>query len=367
MLYRRPNSSKWWTRFTTPDGQEVRRSTGTEDKKAAEEYEARLKQEQWRIARMGEKPRHTWQDAVLQWLAETEHKASRVDDLMHLRWLDPYLKDKQLEEIDKAVIESLKRQRQTEKTARRPGGVTPATVNRMLALIRSILRRAEREWEWLDKAPAVRLLAEPKRRVRWLTHEEAARLVAELPEHLADMARFSLATGLREANVTGLRWDQIDLVRRVAWLHADQMKAGQALGVPLNRDAVLVLRRWLGKHPIRVFCFKGEPIAHANTAAWHKALGRASITDFRWHDLRHTWASWHVQAGTPLHILQELGGWATPGMVQRYAHLAPDQLADHASRIAAPLALVTEDEEYMREDACTFSGTPEKKKAPLGA
>jgi hypothetical protein len=195
MLYRRPNSSKWWTRFTTPDGQEVRRSTGTEDKKAAEEYEARLKQELWRIARMGEKPRHTWQEAVLQWLAETEHKASRVDDLMHLRWLDPYLKDKQLDEIDKAVIESLKRQRQTEKTARRPGGVTPATVNRMLALIRSILRRAEREWEWLDKAPAVRLLAEPKRRVRWLTHEEAARLVAELPEHLADMARFSLATG----------------------------------------------------------------------------------------------------------------------------------------------------------------------------
>ena len=153
----------------------------------------------------------------------------------------------------------------------------------------------------------------------------------------------------------------------VAWLHADQMKAGQALGVPLNRDAVLVLRRWLGKHPIRVFCFKGEPIAHANTAAWHKALGRASITDFRWHDLRHTWASWHVQAGTPLHALQELGGWATPGMVQRYAHLAPDQLAAHASRIAAPLALMTEDEGYMREDACTFSGTPEKKKAPLGA
>ncbi len=93
------------------------------------------------------------------------------------------------------------------------------------------------------------------------------------------------------------------------------MKAGLALGVPLNRDAVLVLRRWLGKHPIRVYCFKGEPIAHANTAAWHKALGRASITDFRWHDLRHTWASWHVKAGSPLHVLQELGGWATPGMV----------------------------------------------------
>ncbi|MGB7551460.1 MAG: tyrosine-type recombinase/integrase [Chromatiaceae bacterium] len=91
---------------------------------------------------------------------------------------------------------------------------------------------------------------------------------------------------------------------------------------------------------------------------------RASITDLRWHDLRYAWASWHVQAGTPLHVLQELGGWATASMGQRYAHLATDHLASHTERIAAPLALVTEDEEYMREDVCIFSGTPEKKKAP---
>jgi hypothetical protein len=71
-----------------------------------------------------------------------------------------------------------------------------------------------------------------------------------------------------------------------------------------------------------------------------------------------------VQAGTPLYVRQELGGWATASMGQRYAHLAPDQLAAHAGRIAALLTLVTEDEEYIREDVCTFSGTPEMKKAP---
>ena len=74
-----------------------------------------------------------------------------------------------------------------------------------------------------------------------------------------------------------------------------------------------------------------------------------------------------MQAGTSLHVLQELGEWATASMVQRYAHLVPNHLAAHAGRIAAPLSLVPEDEEYMREDVCTFSGTPEKKKAPLGA
>lgn len=64
-----------------------------------------------------------------------------------------------------------------------------------------------------------------------------------------------------------------------------------------------------------------------STKAWKKALKRAGIEDFRWRDLRHTWASWHVQSGTPLHVLQELGGWQTATMVRRYAHLAVDHLA----------------------------------------
>ena len=107
------------------------------------------------------------------------------------------------------------------------------------------------------------MLPEPTKRIRWLTHGEAEALIAECPPHLADMVRFSLATGLRERNVTGLEWSQIDLVRRVAWVHPDQIKNCKALGVPLNRDAVLVLRRWLGKHATRVFCYplkRGEDI-----------------------------------------------------------------------------------------------------------
>ncbi|MDD5460756.1 MAG: tyrosine-type recombinase/integrase [Methylococcales bacterium] len=55
-----------------------------------------------------------------------------------------------------------------------------------------------------------------------------------------------------------------------------------------------------------------------------------TITDFRWHDLRHTWASWHIQNGTPLHILKELGGWTDLGMVLRYAHLSSQHLEEYA-------------------------------------
>lgn len=99
-----------------------------------------------------------------------------------------------------------------------------------------------------------------------------------------------------------------------------------------------MLRRYVidqtGKHPTRVFTFKGKPLNSANTRAWTKALARAEITDFRWHDLRHTWATWQRQAGE----LQRLGGWRTGAMVERYAHLAPDHLAVAASRLDSVLA-----------------------------
>lgn len=340
MLYRRNNSRHWWCRFTPPGGKEVRRSTGTPDRKDAEEYEAALKRELWRQAKMGERPRKSWQDAVVRWIEETEHKASHADDLIHLRWLDPHLGSAWLDEIDVDRVDAIKR-------ARKGEGVSNATVNRTLSVLRAILRRAERQWRWIDRAAAVSLLPEPKQRIRWLTREEADRLIAELPEHLADMAQFTLATGLRASNVTGLEWSQIDMQRQVAWVHADQSKSRRALGVPLNASAIEVIRRWVGRHPTRVFCYRrrgrgeGErwvPIAEANSAAWYKALKRAGIEDFRWHDLRHTWASWHVQAGTPLHALQEMGGWQSYDMVRRYAHLAPEHLAEHAARLEGKTA-----------------------------
>ena len=148
------------------------------------------------------------------------------------------------------------------------------------------------------------------------------------------MAQFTLATGLRESNVVKLEWSQVDLDRRCAWIHADQAKARKAIPVPLNGEAVIVVRRQAGKHLDRVFTYKGRPVTRANNHAWRKALVRAGIENFRWHDLRHTWASWHVQQGTPLHVLQELGGWSDYEMVRRYAHLSVEHLAEYADSLS---------------------------------
>lgn len=312
----------WWISFTTPQGNRVRYSAQTEDRQQAQEFHDQLKANSWRQAKLKERPAHIWDEAGVRWLEEKAHKKSLQDDIKMLRWLQPYLRGKKLIEIDRALIDRLAREK-------KKNDVTPATVNRMLALVRSILRQCV-EWDWIDSAPVIRLLSEPKRRVRWLTRKEAETLLLCLPEHQAELARFALATGLRQGNILSLEWSQIDLARGICWIHADQAKGGKGIGVPLNHEAQSVLKRQADKHERRVFVYEGRPIGQVNTKAWRLALVKAGIKDFRWHDLRHTWASWHVQGGTPLQVLQELGGWESYSMVLRYAHLGTDHLAEYA-------------------------------------
>ena len=323
----RKRGSVWWVDFTTPSGERVRRSAETEDKLQAQELHDKLKNEVWRVSKLGDRPQRSWNDAVVRWLTEQSHKASLESDKIHLRWLDKHLNGVDLTAITRDRLDKIG-------AAKKAEGVAPATVNRVMEVLRAILRKCADDWEWIDRAPKVRMLREPTRRVRYLSREEAQRLLQHLPTHMADMASFSLSTGLRRANVTGLRWDQVDMVNRRAWVHPDQAKARKAIPVPLNDDAMKVVARQVGKHRDLVFSFRGKQVQQVSTKAWYGALERAGIVDFRWHDLRHTWASWHVQGGTPLFALQELGGWESAEMVRKYAHLAADHLAPWADRLA---------------------------------
>ena len=130
----------------------------------------------------------------------------------------------------------------------------------------------------------------------------------------------------------------------VPLIHPDQAKARKAIAVPLNAEAVALISKQVGKHLTHVFSFRGQPVVQLSTKAWYAALRRAGIEDFRWHDLRHTWASWHVQTGTPLFALQELGGWESPEMVRRYAHYGADHLAPYAERLCALRAVAAKND-----------------------
>ena len=117
----------------------------------------------------------------------------------------------------------------------------------------------------VERADSSRAFSDARRR-----HD---RLIAVLPEHLADMAAFTLATGLRAANVTGLQWTQVDLVRRLAWVHPDQAKGRSAIPVPLNSEAVLLAAADVcGKHPTHVFSYHGKPIKQVSTKTWYAAV-----------------------------------------------------------------------------------------------
>ncbi|MER0215655.1 MAG: site-specific integrase [Nitrosomonas sp.] len=312
----------WWISFTTPSGERVRCSAATEDKTQAQEFHDKLKAESWRVARLGDKPKRTWDEAAYKWLMETQHKASHKQDMKQVAWFQQFFRGQLLSELTREVIAEAGEIKCKE--------TSPSTANRYLATIRAILRRAALDWEWIEKAPFIRLYKEPKRRIRWIAPEQVQILLNELPEHLVDLVKFSLSTGLRKRNVTELEWSQVDLQRNVAWIHADQAKARKSIHISLNATAMEVLRKQVGKHPLRVFTYQGKPIIQVNTRAWRKALRRAGIEDFRWHDLRHTWASWLTQKGVPLNVIQEMGAWESTEMVKRYAHLAPEQFRKHA-------------------------------------
>lgn len=324
-IYRRQDSRFFWINATLPNGKRIRQSAGTENREEAEAYLAKLTLDAYREAHLGIKRERSWQEAVVRYLAIKGNLRSFKDVQRICRKLDPYLGKLTLSQINGDVIWSVI-------AGESKKGNKPATINRYLATIRSLLRMARDEWQWIDVFPKIRMLQGEVERDRWLNRAQAEALIAACPTHLAALVRFALATGCRAREITGLEWERVDIARRTAWLN--QTKNGTPRGVPLNQDAIDVLVEQIGQHSRYCFSNKGKPIGWEFTnSAWHGALKKAGIEDFRFHDLRHTWASWHRQAGTSCDELKDLGGWKSREMVDRYAKYSTDNLATAAARI----------------------------------
>ena len=316
----------WHLSLYDRNGKRIRRSLKTKDRRLAEQYHDELKAKLWKKDYTDETPDVSWNEAAIAYLKASQHKRSFANIQRHVTKLREYLGGSLLKDINMSTIERIKEHRLNE-------GVSAATVNRMLEVLRAMLNTAVNR-EWIAKTPKITMLQEPKYPPRWLTQDEESRLMAELPDHLRAMAKFSLCTGLREQNVVRLKWSRVDLNRRCAWVFANEAKAGQPIAVPLNSEALAVLREQQGQHPEFVFVYKGKPVTRANNSAWVKALKRARIRDFTWHSLRSTWASRHIMSGTSAYDLQHLGGWAGQAMVRRYAALSAEHLADVAENVS---------------------------------
>lgn len=364
-LFRR--GDVWYGSYTTPGGKRIKESLGTTDRKQAQELHDQRKAELWRIEKLGDFPNVTFDEACMRWLEEKAHKKSLDADKGRMGFWLLHFEGILLKDITEAkiyaAVSRMNNRKAEERWKQRAAGmlkkgidmgtykpepVSTSTKAKHLALMKALMRAAERDWKWIEKGPVIKVPQERNKRVRWLEPAEAQRLIEECPEPLKSTVEFALATGLRRSNIVDLKWQQINMQRKVAWIYPEDSKSGRAIGVSLNEMACSVLRRQIGRHQVWVFVHTQAVKRNDGTAtppvrkmrvdsntAWRAALVRAGIEDFRFHDLRHTWASWLIQAGVPLSALQEMGGWESIEMVQRYAHLAPNHLTEHARHIDA--------------------------------
>jgi integrase len=191
--------------------------------------------------------------------------------------------------------------------------LTAAAINRPLALLRHLLKLAHEEWETIVAVPRIRLEKEGQGRLRWASPEEATRLLGACRESknkdLLDLVKLTLFTGMRQSEALGLEWERVDRARGVIQL--ELTKGGKRREIPLNDRADAVLER-RAKAGTEGYVFRSHDWNGYQTA-WLRPVKRAKVTDFKFHDLRHTFASWAVQRGASQVEIKDLAGARLPG------------------------------------------------------
>ena len=337
-------SGIWQLDIRTPGGERIRRSAETEDRKAAQEYHDKLKASLWRQDKLGETPEKCFEEAAVRFLRESEGQSDHATKLRHIAyWRERFAGRTVRSLTTDDIVEALPTHRVNPK---KPATLlTGATLNRYIATIKRLLNLCA-AWGWLDRVPKLPKYHEPKVRVRWEPPETIAALIQAMSlPWMRDAALVAVSTGLRESELFGLTTAHVDLAQRNAWVGHDEAKSGRARSVPLNDDAYAVIERRLrlGKRYVFTRDDSDRRITQHDRRVFKRACRAVSIEDLHWHDLRHTWASWHVQQGTSLMVLKALGGWETLEMVQKYAHLGESHVAAHANTVKFWSRLVEEE------------------------
>jgi integrase len=207
-------------------------------------------------------------------------RRSLRDDKDHLKKLDPYLRSLKLEAIDMTVLQPFICDRKGKY------GVSNATINRALEVVRRILNVAHQEWRWLKGVPKIRMLKEPRRRVRFLRREEADRLIEALPSHMKPIVEFALATGCRAGEILGLEWSRVRSHPQGSVARSWHDEIGRRPRYSLECGCRGGARSDARTAPALVLHFRRQA-HHQSSTAWGLAKQRAGIEDFRFHDLRH--------------------------------------------------------------------------------
>lgn len=353
-LTRRPGSEHWQIAFTI-GGHRLRESSGTADKVAAAALAMKRYDEVWREVKLGEKPKleMTLNDAFVQFWQEKASKTShgQTGQRYHMKVLLQALGRNTLLSAldDRAINDGVQAMQSRKATQGRPEALSGATVNRYLATLRLVCKRAKDVWkaEVGDWSYGEHRQEEAKHREVFLTHEQARALVDAAAPHLKPILMLALATGMRKENVVRLRWEDVslDLARALV-----VQKGERRLSVDLPDLAVRMLaalqpepekRRgpvfWFGNPAVACDCtrckvpaYAGEPILDVKrsfaTAAEAAGVREHEAGRLRFHDLRHTHASWLLGATGDLLLTSKRLGHANVATTQRYAHLLPGRM-----------------------------------------
>ena len=298
------------------------------------------------------------------WLIDQTKRGKETVRRLTVRF--KFLFDKPMDEIQPMEIERWRQQRQQD-------GIGRDTINRDFMALRGCLTKAM-EWGLIAINPVARVKAyktERCRRIRYLADDEEKRLLQALAareqelreararhndhlrqrgyalfpdlnnQHFADyltpMVLLAMHTGMRKGEIFSLEWQDVNLSRCFVLVQAEKAKTSEQRYIPLNAEIVEVLRRWRAQNPGAGYVFQsadGKPYRDIKKS-WYRVLELADIQDFRWHDLRHHFASRLAMAGVELNTIRELLGHKEMTMTLRYAHLSPDHKHDAVAKLVS--------------------------------
>lgn len=295
------------------NGQIHRRSSRHWDRAKAREVETKLLND-LHAQEMGRKPDRTFNEAIEKWMKEDLHRLkSEKSYLSYLKCIAPILEGRSLKDVDEVVSEI-----RAMKPIRGEQPIKASTINRRLATVRRLLSLAYSRWGWLDQPlhMKVALLREAGGREVFLTTQQVNRIAALCPR-AGDAFMLAAYTGIRKSQL--LRLTSAHKVANCLHLGTDS-KSGKPQVIPLHKRVQDI------KLPLRV-------TATICRYEFEEAREKVGLPHVRWHDARHTFASWLIQADQELTHIKELLGHSSVSVTQKYTHLRSNHLRKAINKI----------------------------------
>ncbi len=343
VVYERPRSQFKYIKFHTPDGRLIRKSAGASDPGQAYEF---LKREYMFAHSL------TFREAVVDFFKVKGGQlkpSSLAGYRSSLRAVDPFFGKSTLSDITPTTLKAFIRTRR--------GKVKESTVKINLAFVSSVLSHAVAEIPGApERNPCLDLpnkMFKVRKRTRWLTPKEYNHLLSCcLTEQQKLILETAVGTGMRHSEIRALRKHMIDFTGQQIYLPEEHNKNGQARFIPISKGLADTLQKHCEEAPSNLVFYRtrmdqtGAKAHGTFQTFFSKVRGRAGMEDVRFHDLRHTFASWWVQKGGNLNALRDILGHSSLAMVERYAHMNtaathrafqdiyPDTLATHKPDLA---------------------------------